>query len=101
MLKAKTFVPFIFLPIPDSSVSYMGSPACRRCGGRAVTGCIKTSFLPFTEELRGVVYRYNEISVTHGATVVFTETLSCGLLSQLAGSRALYNSFAKDRKSVV
>lgn len=95
MLKAKTFVPFIFLPIPDRGVSYKGSPVCRGCKGRALIGCTKTSFFPFAEELCSVTYRYSEISVTHGATVVFTETLSCGLLSQLAGSRALYNSFAK------
>lgn len=36
-----------------------------------------------------------EVSVTRSATVVFTATLSCGLLSQLDGSRALYSSLAK------
>lgn len=93
MPKAKVFVSFIFLPIPDSGVSYTGSPTCRRWGARATTGCTKTCFLPFTEEPCGLACWY--VSVTHGATVVFTETLSCGLLSQLAGSRALYSSFAE------
>lgn len=57
--------------------------------------CSKTPFLPFSCAMS---YQYNKISVS-GTTVISTETLSCGILSQLAASSTPYSFLAKHSAS--